>query len=178
MQRTRNRATGRKAPGIALLGLWVAVCPVLAAGDEDTAAPAVVKLDQLLKLPDSLAIEPQVRGGSTRAEWRSRFDGARKDVVDARAALARTRVKLEELAGESSAWKMSAPGLGALDTGSSNQGPLDYSISTEMRNNREELERSERHLTELGIEANLAGVPESWRGSPLDEARADDQPPE
>jgi len=32
-----------------------------------------------------------------------------------------------------------------------------------MRRNREEVRRTERRLSELEVEANLAGVPESWR---------------
>ena len=40
--------------------------------------------------------------------------------------------------------------------------PLDYTLSNEKRRNREEVERAERRLTDLEIEANLAGVPPEW----------------
>jgi len=122
----------------------------------------VVELHQLLKLPSNLELEPEVRGGATRAEWRARFQTAREELAAARAALARTQAKLEDLAGDSSAWKMGAPGLGGAST-SASQGPLDYAISTEMKRNRQEVQRTERRLSELEVEANLAGVPESWR---------------
>ena len=137
---------------------------VAAVGADDEAPAPVVELDQLLKLPSSLELEPQVRGGATKAEWRSRFQSAREDLAAARAALARTQEKLEEVAGDSSAWKMGAPGLGGGQP-SGSQGPLDYAISTEMKRNREELQRSERRLSELEVEANLAGVPDAWRQS-------------
>jgi hypothetical protein len=136
-------------------------CGAAVAADDD-APPPVIELDQLLKLPSSLELEPEVRGGATRAEWRSRFQSAREELAAARVALARTQAKLEDVASESSAWKMGAPGLGGGQP-SASQGPLDYAISTEMKRNREELQRSERRLSELEVEANLAGVPDSWR---------------
>ncbi|MFQ5418195.1 MAG: hypothetical protein ACE5FL_14295, partial [Myxococcota bacterium] len=132
----------RRSIAIPIAGLGVAVAPAPASAQEDASAP-IVSLDQLLKLPDSLVVEPVVRGGATRAEWRSRFEAARRDRDEARAALARTQAKLEGLAGESSAWKMGIPGLGNVESGS-NEGPLDYAISTEMKRNRAEVERAER----------------------------------
>jgi hypothetical protein len=59
---------------------------------------------------------------------------------------------------------MGAPGPSGIDPGSNKDTPLDYSLSTEMRRNRAEVERAERRLTALEIEANLASVPEDWRG--------------
>jgi len=134
------------------------------ASAEDAPSPAIVELDQLLILPDSLDLEPETRGGATKAEWRSRFQSAREDVAAARAALAKSQAKLEEVAGGTSAWKMGAPGLGAPNVGAAADTPLDYSLSNEMRRNREEVERSERRLTELEIEASLASVPRDWQG--------------
>jgi hypothetical protein len=133
------------------------------ASAEDAPSPAIVELDQLLILPDSLDLEPETRGGATKAEWRSRFQSAREDVAAARAALAKSQAKLEEVAGGTSAWKMGAPGLGVSNVGAAADTPLDYGLSNEMRRNREEVERSERRLTELEIEANLAGVPPDWQ---------------
>ena len=129
---------------------------------EDAYSPPVVGLDKLLKIPDSLDLEPATRGSTTRAEWRARFEEVRADLAVARAALAVTQAKLEEVGSETSAWKMGAPGLGPIKAGATQDDPLDYSLSNEMRRNREEVERSERRLTELEIEANLAGVPPEW----------------
>jgi hypothetical protein len=146
-----------------------AVAACLAAGQppalaEDAPPAPTVGLDQLLKSPNSLVLEPTTRGQSTKAEWRSRFQEAREELATSRAALAKTQEKLTEVAGGSSAWKMGAPGFSGIDPGSNKDTPLDYSLSSEMRRNREEVERAERRLTELEIEANLASVPEDWRG--------------
>jgi hypothetical protein len=133
---------------------------------EDAPSPPIIDLDQLLVLPDSLELDPETRGGATKAEWRARFQSAREDLAAARAALARTQANLEEIASDTSAWKMGAPGLGAVDASSGKDAPLDYGLSNEIRRNREEVKRSERRLTELEVEAELAGVPRDWRELP------------
>jgi len=166
---SRMRSRRRWACGLALASLLAA--PSAGATDDGSAHP-IVDLDQLLKVPSSLDLEPETRGGATRAEWRSRFEAARADLARARDELSRSQAKLAELAGESSAWKMSAPGLGGLDT-AAGDAPLDYGLKNELRRNREEVARSERRMTELEVEANLAGVPENWRGAPAEEAPVD-----
>lgn len=177
-RRTRAGRAAGAVPSRALVALVALVAlggmarPALA---EDAPAP-IVELDQLLVLPDSVNLEPEKRGGATRAEWRARFESARRDLAEARAALARTQAKLEDVASGTSAWKMGAPGLGATDLNS--DAPLDYSLSNEMRRNREEVERSERRLSELRVEANLAGVPPEWQGLPPSEAGSSSQEPE
>ena len=84
----RNRLGQRIAAGMLALGF---ACGVAVAAD-DEASPPLIELDQLLKLPSSLELEPEVRGGATRAEWRSRFQTAREELAAARAALARTHL--------------------------------------------------------------------------------------
>jgi hypothetical protein len=170
----RRTVVGCAAAAVALWGLAGIACPALA---EDSPPPPIVDLDQLLQLPDSLELEPEVRGGATKAEWRARFQSAREDLAAARSALAKTQAKLEEVASGTSAWKMGAPGLGAVDLGANSEAPLDYSLSNEMRRNREEVERSERRLTELEIEAELAGVPRDWKGLPPAEMPSEYQDP-
>jgi len=49
---------------------------------------------------------------------------------------------------------------------SANEAPLDFKLRQEMRRQREDVEHAERHLEELTVEANLAGVPEDWRPAP------------
>jgi hypothetical protein len=154
------------AAGVA--ALWGLVGIARPAAAEDPPPPPIVDLDRLLELPDSVKLEPETRGGATKAEWRARFQSAREDLAAARAALAATQAKLEDVASGTSAWKMGAPGLGA-DLGGNADAPLDYSLSNEMRRNREEVERSERRLNELQVEANLAGVPPEWQGLPPEE---------
>jgi hypothetical protein len=132
---------------------------------EDPPSPPVVELDRLLKIPDTLEFEPATRGSNTRAEWRERFEKARAELAEARAALAKSQAKMKEMADGKSAWKMSPPGLGSADTTNPDM-PMDYSLSNEMRRNREDVQRGERRLTELEIEANLAGVPREWWAEP------------
>jgi len=141
------------------------VAPAVAAAG---GSQAPVALDDLLQLPTSLDLEPTSRGRYSKAEWRERFDEARADLAKAKAALAATQAKIADMAGESSAWKVAAPGLGGLDPGPASEAPLNMGLSTEMRRNREEVARSERRLHELEIEANLASVPAEWRGSRSD----------
>jgi hypothetical protein len=148
----------RFAPNRAWLALAGLAIGTAAAAQEE------VPLDRLLKLPDAHGGVGGVetRAGSTRAEWLARFEQARQEVETAQASLEATRSQIEEKAGEESAWRMGAPGVAA--SGSAADAPLDYKLTQELRRNREEVDRAERQLQDLEVEANLAGVPEEWRG--------------
>jgi len=181
VQSRRNRSI-RSAPSATRVAISVAVGfavfvsllpPESAAGD---GSPDVA-LDDLLQLPSTLDLEPAARGRFTKAEWRERFDEARAKVAEAKAKLAESQAKIAEAAGDANAWKVAAPGLGAVDSGPGPDGPLDYGLANEMRRSREEVVRSERKLTELEIEANLAAVPENWRGTVTDHAEDSAQAP-
>ena len=54
---------------------------------------------------------------------------------------------------------MAAPGAGA----NAENSPLSYKLRQDIRRQREDVEQAERALTELRVEANLAGVPEDWQ---------------
>ena len=54
--------------------------------------------------------------------------------------------------------------------------PLDYKLSQDLRRSREEVERAERQLQDLGVEANLAGVPEDWRQPEAPEGAVEEGP--
>ena len=133
----------------------------VAAADERPA----VDLDRLLRLPPSgQALQQNPRpGGATRSQWRARFSDARADLEDARTALAVAQKELEELAGDSSTWQMAIPGASA---NSSENSPISFRLIQEIRRQREEVEHGQSRLRELGVEANLAGVPEEWTQSP------------
>jgi len=76
-----------------------------------------------------------------------------------RQALAASQAKLDEVAGTASNWQMAPiPGMEP-----SPDAPLDYQLRVEIRRHKSEIERLEKKLRELEIEANLAGVPEEWR---------------
>ena len=139
----------------------------VAVAEPDAGSP--VPLQQLLKLPSGAAAGASIekRGGSTRSEWEARFRKARADHQKAETQLAATRAALEKkAAANDSQWRVSAPGLGAAKPAEGGDSPLDYRLTQDLRRNREEVLRSERRIQDLGVEANLAGVPDDWRGEP------------
>jgi hypothetical protein len=143
------------------LGLVCWLWPAASAAADEAADPSpAVSLDQLLRLPDSLKMETSRRGGATRAEWHARFLAAQADVEAAEADLAESMAEMEDLAGQSSNWKMSSPlaSPGAKEDNSS----LNYGLKQTIRRKKTEVERTERVLLDLEIEANLGGVPEEW----------------
>lgn len=155
----QGRAKLRIRPlAAALLGALVAVGLPAAGADEPD--PPSVPLDRLLKLPESAGVHSRVEkhGGSTRGEWQARFAKAREERENARLALGEVRAELEKAAG-GDAWTMTAPGLGSATP---SETPLDFKLSQDLKRSREELERAERQLQDLRVEANLAGVPEDW----------------
>jgi hypothetical protein len=122
-----------------------------------TAEPA--QLDQLLKLPGGHSYGVDRRGGLSRGEWRTRFLELRTALEAERKALGAAEAKLDEVAGSASNWQMAPlPGLEP-----SPDAPLDYQLRVEIRRHRSEIERLEKKIREVEIEANLAGVPEEWR---------------
>ena len=64
------------------------------------------------------------------------------------------------MASSTSAWQVGAPvpGLDMSDA------PLDFKLRNRIKKHRAEVERLERRLRELRVEADLAGVPMEWRG--------------
>jgi hypothetical protein len=162
MQLHSTRAGGRALVALGALLL------VSGAAAEEPQAP-VVPLDQLLKLPSSAPVEASIerRGGNTKSEWQARFRSAREDVSKADAELEQVRADLEKVAGRESSWTMSAPGLGAAKDPTDT--PLDYRLSQDLKKTREEAARARQALQDLEVEANLAGVPESWRKSGSDQ---------
>lgn len=146
--------------GLLAGGLGLAAVPALAQGGsaEDAVAPPV-SLESLMRLPEKTGPAPQLtKGGATRVEWERRFAQAHSDIEDAKSALASSQREVEQLA-TGDQWQMAAPGASA---GSENS-PLSFKLREQMRSQREELEVAERGLTELRIDANLAGVPEDWQ---------------
>ena len=133
-----------------------------AQGEEPVAEPSAAEpagLDRLLKLPESQSYGVDRRGGLSRGEWRTRFVEVRTSLDNERTALATAQGRLDEVAGTTSNWQMAPiPGMEA-----SPDAPLDYQLRLQIRRHRSEIDRLEKKLRELEIEANLAGVPEEWR---------------
>lgn len=122
-------------------------------------APEPSQLDRLLKLPESQSYGVDRRGGLSRGEWRTRFLEVRTSLDSERQSLAVAQGKLDEVAGNASNWQMAPiPGMEP-----SPDAPLDYQLRLQIRRHKSEIDRLEKKLRELEIEANLAGVPEEWR---------------
>lgn len=176
MKRTARRGAGGAravgGAGGALRGLSraavlaVGLLALSDAGAQQPPAPAAppaeapkVGLDKLLKLPSNLEVDVDKRGGATRSEWRTRFRDARAESETARAALEKAQSKLEGAAAESdSPWRMAPPGASATAESTER-----YPLTLEVKRQRAEVERTDRRLRELEVEANLAGVPKEWR---------------
>jgi len=164
----------RSHANTSLRGLGPLLAAVLVAGAAvaDPGGGSPVPLQQLLKLPSGAASEASIdkRGGNTRSEWEQRFRKVRADHEKAETELAATRAALEKKAAtQSGQWRVSAPGLGGAVSAEGSDSPLDYRLTQDLRRNREELVRSERRIQDLEVEANLAGVPQDWRGEPQPE---------
>lgn len=178
--RSRQRSTDTGQKGIWVVALCAALVSPSAAlaeiGVTDAAAdtgleraaspqpganPPKVDLGRLLKLPDSYRLPSGNRRGVKRSEWENRFEVVRLDLSSAVKALAKSQSQLAEAAGGSSAWAVAAPGA----TPNPENTPLSYKLRQEIRRHRELIERSERTLRALEIEADLADVPEQWRAS-------------
>jgi hypothetical protein len=151
---------------LALAALGCAAGPAAAAepaappAPDDAGRPAPqVDLEDLLKLPGDVLYDMEKRGGATQGEWRSRFRKVRTDLAGERSALERAQLELEKVAGSSDTWKLAPPGVSA----NSSEAPLDYRLRNEIRQHRAEVDRLEKQLRDLEVEANLAGVPEEWR---------------
>lgn len=144
-----------------ILALCAALLAAAAAAEEPKQAPSV-PLDRLLTLPGDVDVSEPRYGGATRSEWRTRFEEVRNRRDGAQKGLNAAQEELQKLAADGSQWQVAAPGIGGVEAATSETGPLSYRLRQEIKRQREELERAERDLQELRIEANLAGVPQSW----------------
>jgi hypothetical protein len=167
---TETRLRIRRVGALGLsIALGFAVCSPAGAADSDPVpepatpetaeAASSVSLDRLLTLPAAFNVDPGKKGGATRAEWNSRFAAAEAEVEGAKAELEESLGKLDELAGEASNWKVAAPGV---QINPDDESPLNFGLRQEIRRRRENVERTERELRNLTIEASLAGIPEHW----------------
>ncbi len=120
-------------------------------------------LDALLQLPSGYVGRPlQIVAGASEVEWKRRFLTGRESLSAARDALEATKLELDGIAlqGGSTQWSVAPPTGGAAPTSS----PLSFKLRQELKRNRDELEFAQKEMRKLKIEADLAGVPRSWRG--------------
>ena len=124
------------------------------------AEKAPVALDRLLVLPKSLQYDADEKGGHTRGEWRARFDGLRAALAREEEELEAAQERRQKLSTSTSQWQVGLPGAAATQ---SPDAPLDYELRQTIKRGKAEIERLERALLDLEVEANLAGVPADWR---------------
>jgi hypothetical protein len=156
---------GRWIGGLAALSLALGAAVSVAGAEPEAqaASPPPVELDRLLKLPSNVEVpvgREQI-GSASKNQWRARFESARAEHSAAEAALEASQKKLGTAAENTAAWQIAPPGAGVAAAPS--EAPVDFQLKQEMRRQREDLLRSEKHLRELTIEADLAGVPADWR---------------
>ena len=120
-----------------------------------------VDLGRLLKLPDSYAKPVESRRGMGQAEWEGRFERVRLDLAEAQGALQLAQTELSNTAGDSSQWSVAAPGTSPNPENT----PLSYKLRQDIRRHREAIERADKKLRGLEIEADLADVPVEWRAT-------------
>ena len=126
----------------------------------DPPPPPEVDFDRLMRLPSSYTSGAARQGGATASDWRVRFAEADASLADAKQSLSDAQSKLEHTAADSSQWQMGAPGLGTPDA---EHATVSYKLRAEIRSLREELAQAEKKRKDLAIEADLSGVPDSWR---------------
>ncbi len=136
-------------------------------------APAI-GLDKLMKLPDSYSAQAVERRGKglSAEEWRDRFAAADRDVVRAEKDLRNAQAALEKLAGSTSSWQMSAPGMlgGGTASAEGETGPVSFRLREAVRMRKLAVEEAKRARRDLVVEANLASVPDDWR-TPIEETK-------
>ncbi len=129
------------------------------------------RLDDLLQLPSGYGRASRSVAGAGEAEWRRRFRESQDAVLSARSSLEETKRELDSLAleGGSSQWQVAPPGAAGADGGgaASSNSPLSFRLRQELKRQREQLDEANKALRELRIEADLAGVPQGWRGDEL-----------
>ncbi len=125
-------------------------------------------IESYLQLPDGfITTSPYSVSGASENEWRRRFKNAESALSEARTSLAATKHELDGVADEggSSQWSVAPPGAGGGGGGPPNAttSPMSFRLRQKLREDRERIESTEKAARELRIEADLAGVPESWR---------------
>ncbi|MFP6655511.1 MAG: hypothetical protein VCB25_07770 [Myxococcota bacterium] len=122
-------------------------------------------LESLLRLPQGfVSMSPRSVAGVNEAQWRQRFQTAKTVLATAKQELEATKQELDGVAlgGSASQWNVAPPGA---NTSNPSTSPLSFRLRQRLREIRERLEMTEKAMRELRIEANLAGVPASWRAS-------------
>lgn len=128
-------------------------------GHAEGASPG---FDALLQLPRGfVTTAPRMVAGAAASEWRRRFVQAERDRSEAQTKLEETKRELDgvSLEGGANQWSIAPPG----GESSPSTSPLSFKLRQQLREDRERIKSTEKAMRGLQIEANLAGVPQSWR---------------
>ncbi len=130
--------------------------------DEDASPlpPPDIGLDALLKLPSSWSGSEETRQGLTSFQWRARFAALALERQETEDSVSRARRELDGMAeeGGSGSWQMGAPGSNNTEVS-----PMSFKHRELIRSGKQRLDELRRRKRALDIEADIAGVPESWR---------------
>ncbi|MDG2335430.1 MAG: hypothetical protein P8Q97_14515 [Myxococcota bacterium] len=128
-------------------------------GEAPAEAVPGLGLDSLLKLPSSWSGEEERRQGMTSSQWRARFAELANEREETEASLAEARGELDGMSSDGGGqWKMGAPGSNNTEVS-----PMSFKHREQIRDGKEKLQQLRLRQRDLSIEADIAGVPESWR---------------
>ncbi len=108
--------------------------------------------------------EQQERNGITAEAWKARFRESSSEIQAAQGQIAKTMEELDGMSGQagSGQWQMAPPGAGS----NTEVTPLSFKLRDQLREQRIALDAVELKYRDLVIQADLAGVPASWRTPP------------
>ena len=134
-----------------------------------------------MKLPDTYRVEAAGHKRGTEEQWRARFERAASEIGEAETNLRRLQERMASMADETSAYQMTAPGLGGGGGGGggsadNENSPMSFPLREQIRQAKDALTLAKRNQRDLVVQANLAGIPETWRAIPAAQTSA--SPPE
>jgi hypothetical protein len=137
-------------------------------GSPSPAPVPEVRLESLLKLPSSWSGGEVKRQGLSAGQWRARFSELAEERLAVEQGVDEARDELDGMAegGTGGPWQMAAPGSNNTEVT-----PMSFKHRELIRDGKEQLTNIRRRERSLHIEADIAGVPSTWRVVPTDPAR-------
>jgi hypothetical protein len=136
-------------------------------GSPSPAPVPEVRLESLLKLPSSWSGSEVKRQGLSAGQWRARFSELAEERLAVEQGVEEARDELDGMVegGTGGPWQMAAPGSNNTEVT-----PMSFKHRELIRDGKEQLTNIRRRERSLHIEAEIAGVPSTWRVVPTDSA--------
>jgi hypothetical protein len=136
-------------------------------GSPSPAPVPEVRLESLLKLPSSWSGSEVKRQGLSAGQWRARFSELAEERLAVEQGVEEARDELDGMVegGTGGPWQMAAPGSNNTEVT-----PMSFKHRELIRDGKEQLTNIRRRERSLHIEADIAGVPSTWRVVPTDSA--------